>query len=45
MVGIPDRTALLRAGDGTMELRGSVCTRQRVFLNGELTEGLSTLGG
>jgi cyanophycinase len=43
VVGIPDRTALLRAGDGTWSYEG--VAPPVVFLNGELTEGLSALGG
>jgi len=41
VVGIPDRTALLRAGDGTWSYEGA--SPPVVFLNGELTQGLGAL--
>jgi len=41
VVGIPDRTALLRAGDGTWTYEGA--GTPVVFLNGERTEGLGSL--
>jgi cyanophycinase len=41
VVGIPDRTALLRGGDGGWSYQGSV--PPVVFLDGERTEGLGAL--
>jgi cyanophycinase len=41
VVGIPDRTALLRAGDGTWTYEGAA--PPVVFLNGKRTEGLGAL--
>jgi len=41
VVGIPDRTALLRAGDGTWSYEGAA--PPVVFLNGARTEGLGAL--
>lgn len=41
VVGIPDRTALVRSGDGTWTFEGG--SPPVVFLNGERTEGLGAL--